>query len=354
MIGYSVTKKNKRSNKEFGIEMKGKVSIIVPVYKAEAYLSRCLDSILNQTYTNIEVILINDGSPDKSGMICDEYAQKDSRIKVIHQENKGVSSARNAGLKIAGGEYIGFVDSDDFIAPEMYEQMVQSMKSDRDLIICGCHRCNSDGMKQIKKAKALTYYELQCPEEALPSVIYQQVTMAVWSKLFRRNRILSETGEVEIFFDESLNNHEDFIFICEYICRCKGRIYLLPERLYYYCDQKGSLSNSEKSFDKILESLSAILELQQKYDIDELKSTELFYVENIWKYWVVKVMQGQEYKKPEDFKEHEKIKDEIKKYVNVYNASKYVRKYKKVIVHMLLTHERILFFATRLAGKLYK
>lgn len=334
--------------------MKEKVSIIVPVYKSEAYLSRCLDSILNQTYTNIEVILVDDGSPDQSGMICDEYAKKDSRIKVIHQENKGVSSARNAGLKIAGGEYIGFVDSDDFIAPEMYERMVENMNKDRDLVICGCNRCNSDGELQVKKAKPLTYYELQCPQEALPSVMYQRVTMAVWSKLFRRNRILSEAGEVVVFFDEKLNNHEDFIFICEYICRCREKLYFLPERLYYYCDQKGSLSNSEKSFDKILASLSAILELQHKYDIEELKCTKLFFVENIWKYWIVKVLKKKEYKKLEDFIEHEKIKKEIMKYENSYMVSKYVRKYKKVIVHILLNHERILFFVTKSAGILYK
>ena len=98
-----------------------KISIIVPVYKVEKYLHRCLDSIVNQTFTDWECILIDDGSPDNSGIICDEYAQMDRRFKVIHQENKGVSAARNAGLDVAKGEWIGFVDSDDWIEKETYE-----------------------------------------------------------------------------------------------------------------------------------------------------------------------------------------------------------------------------------------
>jgi len=100
------------------------ISVIVPVYKVEQYLRRCVDSILAQTYTNIEVILIDDGSPDGCPAICDEYAEKDSRVVVIHQKNAGVSAARNAGLDVAKGDYIGFVDSDDWIEPDMYEVLL--------------------------------------------------------------------------------------------------------------------------------------------------------------------------------------------------------------------------------------
>ena len=97
------------------------ISIIIPVYNVAVYLPRCLDSILAQTYKNLEIILVDDGSKDNSGKVCDEYALKDSRIKVIHQKNQGVSVARNAGLRIAKGDYIGFVDSDDYIETNMYE-----------------------------------------------------------------------------------------------------------------------------------------------------------------------------------------------------------------------------------------
>ena len=101
-----------------------KISIIIPVYQVEKYIKRCLDSILSQTYSNLEIILIDDGSRDMSGKICDEYAIKDSRIKVIHQDNAGVSVARNKGLDICTGDYVTFVDSDDFLEPLMYEKMI--------------------------------------------------------------------------------------------------------------------------------------------------------------------------------------------------------------------------------------
>lgn len=104
------------------------ISIIVPVYKVEPYLRKCVDSILAQTFTNFEVILVDDGSPDNSGKICDEYAIKDSRVRVIHKENGGLSSARNAGIDIARGKYLGFVDSDDYIAEDMYEVLYENLK----------------------------------------------------------------------------------------------------------------------------------------------------------------------------------------------------------------------------------
>lgn len=113
------------------------ISVIVPIYKAEDYLPRCIDSILAQTYWNIEVILVDDGSPDRCGEICDEYGQKDARVKVIHQENSGTIVARNVGLSIARGEYIGFVDSDDYIEPQMYERLYDCIRSGPyDIVWC--------------------------------------------------------------------------------------------------------------------------------------------------------------------------------------------------------------------------
>ena len=106
------------------------ISVIVPVYNVEKYLRQCLDSIINQTYRNLEIILVDDGSTDSSGIICDEYAQIDARIKVIHKENGGLSSARNAGLDVctSGGDFIAFVDSDDWLEPDMYERLYETSK----------------------------------------------------------------------------------------------------------------------------------------------------------------------------------------------------------------------------------
>ena len=121
------------------------VSVIVPIYNVEKYLKRCIDSILNQTYKNLEIILVDDGSPDKCPQICDEYAKSDKRIKVIHKQNAGVSAARNDGLAIAQGDLIGFVDSDDFIHPSMYEEMVNYLVSqDCDLVSCGFSEFSDD------------------------------------------------------------------------------------------------------------------------------------------------------------------------------------------------------------------
>ena len=113
------------------------ISIIVPIYKVEDYLDRCIQSILNQSYKNIEIILVDDGSPDRCGSICDAYALTDSRVKVIHKENGGLSDARNAGLEVVNGSLIGFVDSDDLIHPRMYELMLNALTSTHsDISIC--------------------------------------------------------------------------------------------------------------------------------------------------------------------------------------------------------------------------
>ena len=122
------------------------VSVIIPVYNVEKYIRKCIESVCGQTYRNLEIILIDDGSPDKSGEICDEYAAADSRIKVIHLENGGVSRARNIGLDMATGKYIGFVDSDDYIRPGMYETLVDNMEKENvDTVICGFISVTEEG-----------------------------------------------------------------------------------------------------------------------------------------------------------------------------------------------------------------
>ena len=133
-----------------GNKMIPKISIIIPVYKVEEYLNRCLDSIIIQTFTDWECILIDDGTPDISGKICDEYVSKDNRFIVIHQENAGVSAARNAGLDIARGEYITFVDSDDWVEPNFLEEQYKDIVSDDyDVCICGFVGCRKKKKKVL-------------------------------------------------------------------------------------------------------------------------------------------------------------------------------------------------------------
>ena len=122
------------------------ISVIVPVYNVEPYLKQCLDSIIAQTYTNMEIIIVDDGSPDNCPAICDLYAKADNRIKVIHKENGGLSSARNAGLEIAAGEYIGYIDSDDYIAPGMFEKMMLAMSchSNAGVVTCSFRQLKNE------------------------------------------------------------------------------------------------------------------------------------------------------------------------------------------------------------------
>ena len=126
-----------------------KISIIIPVYNVEQYLGRCMESVLNQTYKNIEVILIDDGSKDRSSSMCDEWKAKDDRVVVIHQKNAGAGAARNAGLAIANGELIGFVDSDDWIQLNMYETLINAIKKYPEADIAECKTTRTDGRKEI-------------------------------------------------------------------------------------------------------------------------------------------------------------------------------------------------------------
>lgn len=146
---------------------KNKISVIVPIYNVEKYLDKCINSIVNQTYQNLEIILVDDGSPDKCYQICDEWAKKDARINVIHKKNGGVSSARNAGLDVATGDFIGFVDGDDIIAPDFYETLAdEAEKNSADISACFFKYYNDDYSVQkhaecyIKSQKSYTSYEL--------------------------------------------------------------------------------------------------------------------------------------------------------------------------------------------------
>ena len=156
-----------------------KISIIVPVYRTEKYLRECIDSILNQTYRNLEVLLIDDGSPDKSGEICEAYASKDNRIRVFHTINKGLSSARNLGLMNAEGEFIGFVDSDDWIEPNMYEALFKAIqKTDSD--ICMCRLWDETNASSDPHVSEVIFKG----NKSLEALITGDITNHVWNKLY--------------------------------------------------------------------------------------------------------------------------------------------------------------------------
>ena len=164
------------------------ISIIVPVYNVEKYLSRCIDSILNQTFDDFELILIDDGSPDHSGAICDDYAKKDNRILVIHKENGGLSDARNAGINIASGEYIMFVDSDDYISKDMCEILYQRIIKDKsDMALCSVRGVNEEG-EEIEKGTFIVDDRLLEEKDKFLGLGEANACayIVAWNKLFKK------------------------------------------------------------------------------------------------------------------------------------------------------------------------
>ena len=165
-----------------------KVSVIVPVYKVEKYLDKCMESIVNQTYKNIEIILVDDGSPDECPKMCDEWAKKDDRIRVIHKENGGLSDARNVGMDMSTGEYIGFVDSDDIISIEMYKTLVELLEqSDSDMSACQESRFEDKGSPVFTIDNKVTIVDDN--SEALRDIINSELVLSfVWNKLYRQRK----------------------------------------------------------------------------------------------------------------------------------------------------------------------
>ncbi len=208
--------------------MKSEISIIVPVYNAEKYLSRCIDSILGQTFNNFECILINDGSLDNSPAICDDYARKDSRIRVIHQENRGVSAARNVGIDASQGKWIGFVDSDDWIEPTMYEQLyLDACKSNADVIICSFFgQFKKISCKLLTSPKAL---ELLFLPKGFGGFSFLRLVKAQKIK-----------GKVK--YSEKLSYMEDIHFFYKLFKDCHS-IYWHTIPLYHYEDNPESITN---------------------------------------------------------------------------------------------------------------
>lgn len=213
--------------------MEEKISVIVPIYKVEDYLHRCVESIINQTYTNLEIILVDDGSPDNCSKICDEYAEKDSRIKVIHKKNGGLSDARNAGLLIATGEYISFIDSDDYIDINMYKSIITYMeKHDLDIAECGIKHVYSNKIKQDDKLdKSIHVFN---SEDALKELMLERrLHQTVWNKLYKTKLIKN------IFFEKG-KIHEDEFWTYKVFMNAE-KIGFLDEYLYYYIHREGSI-----------------------------------------------------------------------------------------------------------------
>lgn len=214
------------------------LSIIVPVYKVENYLPKCIDSILAQTFTDFELILVEDGSPDNCPVLCDAAAAKDARVRVIHQKNGGLSAARNAGLDVARGAWIGFVDSDDYIAPEMYEALYHAVQSTRaDLALCDYAEVDEAGAPCPLMHVSLSGVELT-GQELLKRASGLMVQLA-WNKLYRRAVF------AQLRYPEGKLNED--LFLIPEVCLQIQKAVVVPKVLYYYVQRSGSIMGKNKT-----------------------------------------------------------------------------------------------------------
>lgn len=209
------------------------ISVIVPVYKVEAYLDACVASIVEQTYRNLEIILVDDGSPDNSGAMCDEWAKKDERVRVIHKKNAGPGAARNAGIEAARGTYLTFVDSDDMIRPAFIETLYRAMEQ-ADLAVCSIEseeeqwpRLMAEVVPMEKLAKTPSRY-------LEPLIINSSVNKMYRTQIIRAHALRMDT---------SMRRAEDLCFVAQYLLCCRN-IFVVSEKLYWYRQNAGSITHT--------------------------------------------------------------------------------------------------------------
>lgn len=256
-----------------------RISVIVPVYNVEKYILRCIESIQKQTIKQIQIILIDDGSRDQSGVLCDESAKTDNRIIVIHQENSGVSAARNAGIKLASGEYISFIDADDFIDPNMLEKLyLLAIENDADIVACAAHYCSENGKVQYDSLTAKGTYN---KEELLASLfaLPNPLGGCIWNKLYKKETM----GNV--LFPLGIAMAEDRIFLYDFYLNC-GKGYKTEEALYYVVDRSDSATHTRKLADTctMLNSSKFMMDKSRKYSRELGAAATIKYLDDCTKY----------------------------------------------------------------------
>lgn len=262
------------------------ISIIVPIYNMSKYLDRCMESLLKQTYTNIEIIMVDDGSPDDCGSKCDDYASRDRRIKVIHKQNAGLGMARNSGLDIANGKYVAFIDSDDYVDIEMIEKLYHRLQNTKaDTCFCRYYNVTAEKMNilapEIYKKNNYQQDEIKeillgmigsLPEE--PGDV--EIGMSVWKGLYSLDII--NKSKIR-FQSERKYISEDIIFHIEYLQKAQ-KVVVEETPNYYYCDNGGSLTKSYKAnrfemekilFQKVINELDKIFQ-EEEYNQRLFKS----------------------------------------------------------------------------------
>ena len=301
-----------------------KVTVVVPVYNVEKYIGKCIESIIKQNYKNIEIILIDDGSKDSSGKICDQYAKKDTRIKVIHKENNGVSSARNSGIDNATGKYICFVDGDDYVMNDYIEYMLELIKKEKaDISICNKMFSNFDnrqtGRERIKQITA---------EDATEAILNYKIPIGVYSKMFKIDLI--KINKIKFFEELFMGEGFNFNVLCFQHAK---KIIESNRKIYYYRRDNSTSATTKFSITKCENSL---------YAMDLMHSKLIIKTDRILKSW--RYAKWRTYSDAFDYiclgkgkKDYSEKYKEYRRYIKKeYKSAKYVEISKKDKVRALM------------------
>lgn len=269
------------------------LSVIVPVYNTAPYLERCLNSIINQTYKNLEIILVDDGSTDASGKICDEYAAQDSRFKLVHKKNEGVAIARNIAISIASGDFLGFIDSDDYVSPQYFEKLYSAFTDDTiDMVTCGFYYAYDNKIEQILNKKKVPDLPLELDDMfqyMYERDVYRGVAGYLWTRLTRMS-LVKKNGQQTLLFHPDLDTTDDIVFVAELMCRV-NKVKYLDTPLYYYCQRANSIvHDSTKNLESLvwLKSWEEALSVYTKNGVSE---KNLNYIKRIYVYRCGKLLE---------------------------------------------------------------
>lgn len=242
------------------------ISIVVPIYDVEEFLPRCLDSIIGQTYQNIEIILVDDGSPDNAGLICNNYTKLDCRISVYHLHNRGVANARLYGVEHSNGKYIVFVDPDDWVSPTYVETLYSHMNDDVDIVACGFTRVD----RRVGHIYTLRN-EIISSDEYIHRLLVNEIYKAPWGKIFRRS-------SMTLSCFHSVIRGQDFLMNLEIATHTKT-ISLIDHTLYYYCHRDNpAIKRITTSFEFKKDFYNKVITIIDSYDLLERYQDELFHL----------------------------------------------------------------------------
>lgn len=298
----------------------GKISIIVPVYNTKEYLRCCIESIQNQTYNNLEIICVDDGSTDGSGEILDELSREDNRLIVFHTENRGVANARNTGMLEANGEYIGFVDSDDYLDRDMFSRLVKEMDNPEvDIVTCRYYFDYNNGeivpavnQKSVPQdvVKALDFLPYMYERDT-----YKGVGAYLWTRLFRTRLIKADNQSLLLSFMTDITGYDDVVFNAKAMLRCNKIVYI-DKPLYYYVQRENSIMHSNYKIKSTMKWVEAYRRTIGLFKENSVSTQTLDYVVRMYVYRCGKTLEDM---LGEDAGEDVKIlQEEIKKYLDVY------------------------------------